>query len=181
MKTRLVLLGFLVVLAPASASLSQAAGPAAGHYCLRTPIGGDFDEDELEALAFVPDEANADPKAKLGENEAGGPVRLGLLGVDLDIEVRGAQTFVGFSNYMPDNGQIVRAEPAPARLRDDGALEFAFTDNWRAPGRGVVTREGEAVVLEISRLAEADTFAGRYAARQFGEFKLRRGNCPAYR
>lgn len=162
-----------VLLAAAPVALAQApAPPKPGHYCLRTDIGaGESDEQEV-----------VDSLQKLDGGLDNRRVRLGKLGVDLDLIEEGGRTLAAFSNYMPDNGQIVRSTaPSPTRRESDGALSFAFTDNWRAPGRGVVRPEGDGVVLTIVRTKTADTFAGQYSDRQFGEFKLNPGTCPPYR
>lgn len=169
-----------LLLAVATGAAAQ-TNIAAGHYCMREPIGGEAEPDEVAALAFVPGAAPTDRDDKLGDNEANGPVGLGLLGADVDIEVRGGQTYVTFSNYMPDNGQIVRAGPVVARGGAGGRLEFTFEDNWRTAGRGTITPQIDGLLLTIDRTAEAATFAGQYAERQYGEFKLRLGVCPAYR
>jgi hypothetical protein len=165
-----VIAAFLIALAPAA--LAQATSPAAGHYCLRAELGvGETDEEALIASAQKLDEGLPNRRSKLG-----------LLGVDLDITETAGRTYVAFSNYMPDNGQIVRsAEPGLARRAADGALTFSFTDNWRAAGTGTVRKEGAGVVLTIKRTKPADTFAGEYSDRQFGEFKLNPGTCPPNR
>jgi len=168
MKT--VLAAWLIALAPAA--LAQATSPRPGHYCLRTELGvGETDEEALIANSQKLDEGPQNRRSKLG-----------LLGVDLDITEDAGRTFVTFTNYMPDNGQIVRTStPAPARKAADGSLSFSFTDNWRAPGQGTVKVEGTGVVLTITRTRQADTFAGQYSDRQFGEFKLNPGTCPPNR
>jgi hypothetical protein len=165
---------FAVVLIAAAAplALAQPSTPRPGHYCVRTDIGtGESDEQEvIESLQ------------KLDEGLDTRRTKLGKLGVDVDITEEAGRTLVAFSNYMPDNGQIVRSTaPSPARRAADGSLAFTFTDNWRAPGRGVVRAEGDGVVLNITRTKPADTFAGQYSDRQFGEFKLNPGTCPPYR
>ncbi len=161
----------LLVLALAPAAVAQTPALKAGHYCLRTEIGGG-ESDEADLIS----------SQKTEEDLTARKSRLGLLGVDVDITEAGGRTFVAFSNYMPDNGQIVRSlEPAPARRAANGALSFTFTDNWRASGQGEVRGEGDGLVLTISRTKPADTFAGQYSDRQFGEFKLNPGTCPPYR
>lgn len=160
----------LIALAPAA--LAQGTSPRPGHYCLRTDIGvGETDEEAFIANSQKLDEGPANRRSKLGQ-----------LGVDLDILETGGRTFVAFSTYMPDNGQVVKSmEPGAARKAADGSLSFGFTDNWRAPGQGTVKTEGTGVVLTIARTKPADTFAGQYADRQFGEFKLNPGTCPPNR
>lgn len=167
---KIVLAAFLIALAPTV--LAQATSPHPGHYCLRAEIGvGETDEEALIANSQKLDEGPQNRRSKLGR-----------LGVDLDITEEAGRTFIAFSNYMPDNGQIVRTlAPEPARKAADGSLSFGFTDNWRAPGQGTVKVEGSGVVLTITRTKAADTFAGQYADRQFGEFKLNPGTCPPNR
>jgi hypothetical protein len=183
MKALNLLLAAGLVVTGASSAQAQSAVPAPGHYCLRTAIGGVTAEDEAqEALEQRALNFSADAPAGAAEvGQAPGPVLLGPMGVDVEITDEGGQTMVGFSNYMPDNGQIVRTDPVPAQPRAAGGLEFQFTDNWNTAGRGVVRSEGDGVVLTIARLGEADSFAGRYARRQFGEFKLNPGTCPPNR
>lgn len=165
-----IALAAVAAIAPVAAA--QAPSPKPGHYCMRTDIGvGESDEQEVvESLQ------------KLDGGLDNRRVKLGKLGVDVDIAAEGARTLVSFSTYMPDNGQIVRSTaPNPAGRAADGALTFTFTDNWRAPGKGSVKAEGDGVVLSITRTKPADTFAGQYSDRQFGEFKLNPGTCPPYR
>jgi hypothetical protein len=165
------LLAALALSLLAGAAVAQAPVPKPGHYCLRTDIGAG-ESDEAEVLS----------EEKLDEGLDDRRVKIGKLGVDLDITEQGGRTYVSFSNYMPDNGQVVRnTEPSQARAQPDGSLAFTFTDNWRAPGRGTVKTEGQGVVLSIERTKPAEGFAGIYSARQFGEFKLNPGSCPPNR
>lgn len=163
-------MALLLVAAPAVAQAP--ATPRPGHYCLRTDIGvGESDEQEVvESLQKL--EGGLDNRR----------VKMGKLGVDLDITEEGGKVLASFSNYMPDNGQVVRTTaPSPTRRESNGALTFTFTDNWRAPGKGEVRVEGDGVVLIIERTKPADTFAGQYSDRQFGEFKLNPGTCSPNR
>jgi len=75
----------------------------------------------------------------------------------------------------------VVAAPSPARVVRNGVLEFTFIDNWDAPGRGSVTPDGDGLVLRVERTGQSPSFAGRFAARQFGEFKLNPGVCAPNR
>ena len=173
---RLLFTVVLISAAPAAlapAALAQGGVPKPGHYCLRTDIGaGESDEAEVIASEQKLDAGRLDDRRS----------KLGRLGVDVDITETGSRTLVAFSNYMPDNGQIVRStEPAAARRGADGALSFSFTDNWKAPGHGVVKKDGDGIVLTIIRTKPAETFAGQYSDRQFGEFKLNPGTCPPNR
>lgn len=173
---RLFKMALLTGLMAAPTAIAQPTTPAPGHYCLRTEIGVVHDDDDAPPAAPI-----AAPGGKLDEGLDDRRTKLGLLGVDVEISETGGQTLVAFSNYMPDNGQVVRTDAVPATRRADGGLVFTFTDNWRAPGSGLVTREGDGVVLAIARTKEADTFAGQYSSRQFGEFKLHPGTCPTNR
>jgi len=162
-----------LVLCAAPAAVAQDATPKPGHYCLRTDIGaGESDEAEVIASEQKLDSGRLENRRS----------KLGRLGVDVDITETAGRTLVSFSNYMPDNGQIVRStEPAPARRASDGTLSFTFTDNWKAPGQGVVKKDGDGLVLTITRTKPAEGFAGQYSDRQFGEFKLNPGTCPPNR
>ena len=169
---RLVKLALLGCVLAAPTAIAQQTTPAVGHYCLRTSIGVVEDDDDAPLAAVG---------GKLDEGLEDRSTKLGLLGVDVEVSQKEGQTFVAFSNYMPDNGQVVRTDAVPATRSANGALAFAFTDNWRAPGTGLLVAEDDGVVLSITRTKEADTFAGQYSSRQFGEFKLNRGTCPANR
>lgn len=171
-----------------AAAAAQPSQPEVGHYCLRTDIMTADEDDEEEALEqmafeFRADAPQTEPDSleKMGDNELAESFGLALLGVDVQVESVSGEPHVTFSTYMPDYRQTVSAGPAPSRVLPNGALEFAFVDNWDAPGRGTLTPEGDGLVLKVSRTGESPSFAGRFAARQYGEFKVRPGQCAPNR
>lgn len=163
---KIALLPSVLVLAAAA----QPAPPATGHYCLRTDIFVAEEEEEPVGGALE----------KLGDGaELRESADLGQLGVDVEVELRDGEPHVSWSTYMPDYRQTVSAGPAPSRVLPNGGLEFAFVDNWDAPGRGTLIPEGDGLVLKVARTGASPSFAGRFASRQYGEFKVHRGQCAA--
>lgn len=128
---------------------ASAATPAPGRYCAREEVTEETDSGETLVGAFL---------------------------MTADLRRRGTHFSISFMNRMPDNPQILSADPpVPAVRMRDGSLRFRFDDGWGNRGEGRFSSDGTMRLRVLRRSRDG----GSNITRNYGTFRLSRSACSS--